>query len=143
MGGQIQDNGIFVNTKASTDVKNLTISRSINGYPLPGGAFNRFRPNPVSPVLVRVGISFIDETRACQNSKQEIPDFDFDGVKAAAEGKWREKLSGILVDDTGANASFSKIFYSGMYRTMINPQDYSNENQLWVSNEPYFDSFYW
>lgn len=31
----LRDTGIFVNSRASTDVKNLTISRSINGYPLP------------------------------------------------------------------------------------------------------------
>jgi|ERR1700761_4083104 len=142
-GGQIYDNGIFVNNRASSDVKDLTISRSINGYPLPGGAFIRFNPNLSSPILVRVGISFIDETRACQNSEQEIPDFDFDGTKAAAEAKWREKLKVVSVDDSGTNSSFSSILYSGIYRTMINPQDYTNENQLWVSEEPYFDSFYW
>jgi hypothetical protein len=31
----VRDNGIFVNSRASTDVKELKISRSINGYPLP------------------------------------------------------------------------------------------------------------
>lgn len=31
----LRDNGIFVNSRASTDVKELNISRSINGYPLP------------------------------------------------------------------------------------------------------------
>jgi putative alpha-1,2-mannosidase len=34
-------------------------------------------------------------------------------------------------------------FYSGIYRTMINPQNYTGENPLWSSSEPYFDSFYW
>lgn len=34
-------------------------------------------------------------------------------------------------------------FYTGIYRTMINPQDYTGENPLWSSKEPYFDSFYW
>lgn len=31
----LRDNGIFVNSRASTEVKDLNISRSINGYPLP------------------------------------------------------------------------------------------------------------
>lgn len=31
----VRDNGIFVDSRASTDVKDLKISRSINGYPLP------------------------------------------------------------------------------------------------------------
>ena len=33
--GWLRDSGIFVNTRASNDVHDLTISRSINGYPLP------------------------------------------------------------------------------------------------------------
>lgn len=31
----LRDNGIFANSRAGTNVKQLTISRSINGYPLP------------------------------------------------------------------------------------------------------------
>lgn len=33
----VRDNGIFVNSRASSHVKDLKISRSINGYPLPVG----------------------------------------------------------------------------------------------------------
>lgn len=33
----VRDNGIFVDSRASADVKDLKISRSINGYPLPVG----------------------------------------------------------------------------------------------------------
>jgi putative alpha-1,2-mannosidase len=33
--GKLRDNGIFVDSRASADVKSLQISRSINGYPLP------------------------------------------------------------------------------------------------------------
>jgi putative alpha-1,2-mannosidase len=32
---ELRDNGIFVGSRASADVKQLKISRSINGYPLP------------------------------------------------------------------------------------------------------------
>ena len=33
--GRLRDSGIFVDARATTDVHDLTISRSINGYPLP------------------------------------------------------------------------------------------------------------
>lgn len=33
--GWLRDSGVFVDARASTDVHDLTISRSINGYPLP------------------------------------------------------------------------------------------------------------
>jgi hypothetical protein len=31
-------------------------------------------------------------------------------------------------------------FWSGLYRTMLMPQNYTGENPLWNSTEPYFDS---
>jgi predicted alpha-1,2-mannosidase len=141
-GGSIADSGIFVNTRPSTTVQELTISRSINGYPLPGGGFIRFKSLDSSGVLVRVGISLKSAAKACKNAEKEIPDFNFEQVKSAAEGMWRNKLKWVTVDDTGMNSSYKTMFYSSMYRTMLNPQDYSDENPLWESSEPYFDSFY-
>jgi hypothetical protein len=49
----------------------------------------------------------------------------------------------IRVSRTGIDNSVLTNFFSGVYRTMVNPQDYTGENVLWSSNEPYFDSFYW
>jgi len=142
-GAPLRDNGIFVNSRASTDIKTLTISRSINGYPLPGGAFVRFQNPGEDGILARVGVSFISSDQACSNAESEIPSFDFDATHTAAETAWRDKISPIVVETTGVDVSILKNFYSGIYRTMVNPQDYSGENPLWQSDEPYFDSFYW
>jgi hypothetical protein len=49
----------------------------------------------------------------------------------------------IRVSRTGIDDSVLTNFFSGVYRTMVNPQDYTGENVLWSSTEPYFDSFYW
>ena len=142
-GGPLRDNGIFVNSRASTQVKDLTISRSINGYPLPGGAFSRFQSSG-DGILARVGVSMISSAQACASAESEIPKFDFDATRASAENMWRGKLSSIIVSRKGINdTSILRNFYSGIYRTMVNPQDYTGENPLWKSSEPYFDSFYW
>jgi putative alpha-1,2-mannosidase len=140
-GAPIRDNGIFVNSRASTIVKDLKISRSINGYPLPGGAFVRFQ----SPgeILARVGVSFISSDQACSSAEKEIPSFDFAATQSAAEDMWREKISAVKVNTNGIERSVLTNFYSGIYRTMVNPQDLTSENPLWQSDEPYFDSFYW
>ncbi|KAI6249126.1 hypothetical protein HI914_02716 [Erysiphe necator] len=140
-GSTMRDNGIFVDGRASADVKDLTISRSINGYPIPGGAFIRFLPRTES-VLARVGVSFVSSQQACSSAEREIPDFDFTKTKTKAEDIWRTKMSPITVDSTGVDSSYLKNFYSGIYRTMVNPQDLTGENPLWQSDEPYFDSFY-
>ncbi|GLA67174.1 hypothetical protein AtubIFM54640_010152 [Aspergillus tubingensis] len=140
--GDIRDNGIFVDARASVDVKNLTISRSINGYPLPGGAFIRFNSSADNVIHARVGLSFISSDQACQNAEAEIPDFDFNKTQTAAVNMWTEKMAPIRVSRNGINSSMLTNFYSGIYRTMVNPQDYTGENPLWDSSEPYFDSFY-
>jgi putative alpha-1,2-mannosidase len=110
-GAPIRDDGIFVDSRASPFVKSLTISRSINGYPLPGGAFVRFGPSYGGQVLARVGLSFISADQACSNAESEIPDFGFDAVKLAAETAWRAKLSNVEVDMNGANSSLITMFY--------------------------------
>ena len=141
-GSAIRDNGIWVNTRASTDVKDLKVSRGINQYPLPAGGFVRFQPSN-NPVSTRMGLSFISSYQACCNAEKDIPDFDFDGTRAAAVDAWRSKLSPIQVSTNGVNPNLTKTFYSGIYRTMVSPQNYTGENSLWQSAEPYFDSFYW
>ncbi|XHF97346.1 hypothetical protein AWENTII_000936 [Aspergillus wentii] len=138
----IRDTGIFVNSRASSEVKDLKISRSINGYPLPGGAFVRFHSNPDQTVLARVGLSFISSEQACSNAESEIPEFDFESTHSTAVKLWTEKMSPVRVSREGVNSSLLTNFYSGIYRTMVNPQDYTGENPLWNSKEPYFDSFY-
>ncbi|WQF82189.1 Putative glycosyl hydrolase family 92, alpha-1,2-mannosidase [Colletotrichum destructivum] len=140
-GADILDSGIFADSRASTEVKNLTISRSINGYPLPGGAFVRFK-TATKPITARVATSFISEQRACAHAEREIPDYNFDRVSVEAQAAWRKKLSPIKINTTRVDESFARNFYSGIYRTMVNPQNYTGENPLWDSSEPYWDSFY-
>lgn len=80
--------------------------------------------------------------QACHNAETEIPDFGFDKVRKVAEDVWRQKLSVIQVDATGVSDELQTVFWSGTYRAMISPQDYTGENPLWESNEPYYDSYY-
>lgn len=142
-GAPIRDNGIFVGNRSSADVKSLTISRGINAGPLAGGGFVRFQAPGSTPISARVATSFISSDQACSSAEAEIPDYDFDAAHAAAVKTWQEKLSPISVSTTGVDPSFLTNFYSGIYRTMVNPQNYTGENPLWQSAEPYWDSFYW
>lgn len=140
-GSQIRDNGIFVNSRGNTNVKDVKISRGINGYPLPGGAFVRFASQ--DPVLARVGLSFISSEQACSLAEDEIPSFDFDGTHSAARDAWRKKVGAVTVETNGLNDSMVTNFYSGIYRTMVNPQNYTGVQPLVASNQIWFDSFYW
>lgn len=118
-GAPMLENGVFVNSRANSTVKDLKINRSINGYPLPGGGFVRFAENPADGILARIAVSYISSEQACGHAEAEIPDFDFDATRSAAEGLWREKLAPITVEAEGVDPSLVTNFYSGVYRTMV------------------------
>ena len=111
---------------------------------LPAGAWTRFEaPTEGNSILAKVGMSFISVDKACSNAENEITDFDFEGVKSAAEEAWVDTLSPIeVVPGDGVTSKFQKIFWSGVYRAGFSPQDYTGENPLWESDEPYYDSYY-
>lgn len=100
------------------------------------------KPEQNNQMFARVGVSLVSEDQACANAEREIPSFDFDGVVKAAETAWRSKFDVITVESGGVDESFLTSFWSGVYRSMISPQDYTGENPLWKSDEPYYDSYY-
>lgn len=145
-GATIRDTGVFNNNRAGTQPKNITVRPDgVNVSPeiLPGGAWVRFHaPQQNNSIISRVGVSFISVAQACSNAQKEIPDFDFAKTKAAAEDAWRQKLGVIQVKPGGVDVMYEKIFWSGVYRSLLSPQDYTGENPLWQSSEPYYDSYY-
>ena len=144
-GSSIKDTGIWVNNRAGTEPKEIFVTRGINLFYIEAGGWIRFNPPDNGTVSARVGVSFISAEKACQNAEAEIsgPEWDFDGIKETAEDIWRKKLSGVSVVSGGASDTLQTNFWSAIYRTMMSPQNYTGENPLWESSEPYFDSFYW
>ncbi|KAK8855770.1 alpha-1-2-mannosidase-like protein [Apiospora arundinis] len=142
-GAAVRKTGTFVKEKADETVKALGKGASEPAVPAgsAGGFVQLHRPRG-SQFLARIGLSFKSVAQACQNGEKEIPNFDFDSVVKASEKAWSEKLSVIQVDEFGVNEGFLTTFWSGFYRALLSPQDYTGENPLWNSSEPYFDSFY-
>lgn len=145
-GATIRDTGVFMNNRAGSEPKNLSVvADGVNNSPeiLPAGAWTRFHaPDKDGQILTRVGVSFISVAQACSNAEREIPDFDFNSTHNSARQAWADKLGAISVKPGGANRDLQTIFWSGLYRASISPQDYTGENPLWTSDEPYYDSYY-
>ena len=142
-GATIRDTGVYVNSRAGTFPKSLFVERGINLFYIQAGGIVKFNAPADGIIAARVGVSLVSTEQACQNAEREIPDWDFDSVRSAADNAWRQKLSAINVDPTGVDDDLLRSFWSGIYRTLISPQNYTGENPLWSSSEPYFDSFYW
>lgn len=144
-GAALRDTGVWVKNRANSSI--TTVSLTPDGVDSPStlsaGTFARFNRPKGNDILARVGVSFISVDQACTNAEREQPNFDFDGTVTAAQNAWRDKLSVISLNANGVSSEFQEIFYSGAYRAMISPQDYTGENPLWTSTEPYYDSYYW
>ncbi|KAL2876921.1 hypothetical protein SGCOL_007749 [Colletotrichum sp. CLE4] len=143
-GAKIFDTGVWVNNRAGNEPKELFITRGFNLFYLEGGGFVRFKELANDTVTARVGVSFKSSDQACRNAEKEIPDpmNNFDALVKTAKDAWREKLSPISIKATGTMDDLQKSFWSGLYRNMISPQNYTGENPHWDSGIPYFDSFY-
>jgi predicted alpha-1,2-mannosidase len=105
---------------------------------LPVGAFMSWGVQKGESINLKVGISFISTEKAKQNLL-EIPHYDFDLAHADAEQEWNKLLNAVLIETE--NEDYKKMFYSGLYRTMLMPTDRSGENPEWHSDEPYYDDF--
>ena len=62
----------------------------------------------------RYGISFISVEQAKKNLQEEIPSWNFDGIKRAARDRWNEALGRIQV--SGGTPEQKRVFYTSLYR---------------------------
>ncbi len=104
------------------------------------GALVRF-DNDADTVNLTVGISFISRLKARENALSEADGRDFDSVHADLLDSWEKLLSRISIDPETPDDQ-KRMFYTGLYHTMIMPVDRSGENPLWTDPEPYYDDFY-
>ncbi len=132
-GAKMRDNGVWINNRANTEPKKVYLPDDESNPPLPGGAWVQFHPPDNNQILARVGLSFISAEQACQNAEKEIADFDFDATRNQAEDAWRSKLSILKVDNTGVSKSLQRTFWSGIYRTLLSPQDYTGKLGVLIS----------
>lgn len=146
-GAPFRDAGVWKHNQVGIAPAVRVVPDGVNtngGSPLAGGAFVRFKVDHSKPTVIvaRVGVSFISTGQACRNAEQEISDFDFEKTRRDNVAAWREKLRPIEIDASGVSMDLQETFWSGLYRNFISPQDYTGENPLWKSSEPYYDSFY-
>ncbi|OAQ82266.1 alpha-1,2-mannosidase subfamily [Purpureocillium lilacinum] len=143
-GADVHDTGVWVNNRAGTEPKSIYLTRGFNLFYLEGGAFARFKSHRDGTVTARVGVSFKSAEQACRSAEREIPNplNDFNRLVRSAKDAWKDKLSPIRIKQGGATDDLVKSFWSGAYRNMISPQNYTGENPHWDTGNPYFDSFY-
>lgn len=71
------------------------------------------------PLLVKVGISAVDEEGARLNLEAEGCGWDFDGIARQADEAWNRELARIEVETE--DEELRTIFYTSLYHTLIQP----------------------
>jgi predicted alpha-1,2-mannosidase len=76
-------------------------------------------------ILAKVGISFANIEGAIEALK-EIPVWDFNLVKKAAQNYWENELKNVLIKSKDIN--FLKTFYTALYHTYLSPNLFTDVN---------------
>ena len=77
-------------------------------------------------IRVKVGISPVSTENALQNIVTEIPGWNFDAIRNAADAAWNNELGKIAIQTN--DAAGRRIFYTAMYHTMIAPSVFNDNN---------------
>ena len=106
----------------------------------PLGAWLRFDTRQRRTVHLKIAVSFTSAERAAEWLEKEIPAWDLDGLQAAAERAWDEKLSAVEV--SGMSAHDERLFYSHLFHTMVQPRDRTGDADGWPTDAPCWDDHY-
>ncbi len=81
------------------------------------------------PIEVRIGISYISVEQAHRNLQREIPDWNFEQVKAQARSAWNQALGAVAT--VGGTEQQRTIFYTALYRSLGRMTDITEDGKYW------------
>lgn len=81
------------------------------------GAYLRFETG--EPLVVAVGLSFVDAAHAAMNLEAEAAALDFDAARAETEARWEEELARVEV--RGERPADFTLFYTALYHALLMP----------------------
>ncbi|MCB0399421.1 MAG: GH92 family glycosyl hydrolase, partial [Winogradskyella sp.] len=76
------------------------------------------------PLIVKTGISAVDEAGAYKNLETEVLNKGFETVKREAQQAWESQLEKIVIESDNLDKKTN--FYSALYHTMIAPNIYQD-----------------
>ena len=88
------------------------------------GVILNFDAKSNEPVRIKVSLSTVSSEQAKIDMHNEIPDWDFDQVKADAKDAWNDVLGKIKIENSAQSdpdGSLKKLFYTHLYRMFMTP----------------------
>jgi predicted alpha-1,2-mannosidase len=84
----------------------------------------------VHDVVLKVGVSFVDNDGARANLEREVVGWGFGTVQAKAKRTWSELLNRFAVE--GGTEEQRKIFYTGVYHSFLSPNLFSDVDGRYI-----------
>jgi predicted alpha-1,2-mannosidase len=84
------------------------------------GFYTEFATTANEVVVLKSGISFVSVAGARNNREQEMPTWDFDGLRRQATTLWDRALAKITV--AGGSPEQRTIFYTALYHSLLDPR---------------------
>lgn len=104
-----------------------TIMETLIGKTRKGGCCLEFDFTETTTINVLIGTSYISIDQAKENLKQEIQQMTFNGLKEKQNKIWHDNLSRITIETKSEDEL--KTFYSCMYRTLLFPNLFYEEDK--------------
>jgi predicted alpha-1,2-mannosidase len=117
--------------------------RPVYHGPLPAGRQGRVAPalrGPVgayltftaehTPLLAKVGISYVSASDAHQNLVSEDPGWSFATIQNKATAAWNAQLSKVQI--TGGSTAQETTFYTALYHSLLYPSVFSDVNRKYA-----------
>jgi predicted alpha-1,2-mannosidase len=97
-----------------------THPRQTHGEGDHSGAWVRFAGVRSTPLVIRVGTSFLGAAQATHNLEREIGDAGFDDIAARGRLEWNQLLRRVRVE--GGSDERRTVFYTALYRSLLFPR---------------------
>lgn len=77
-------------------------------------------------VIMKTGISYVSLDNAIENLSTEIPDWNFDTVRASARNQWNQALNKVRIN--GGTSEQKTMFYTSLYHSIMLPNIFDDCN---------------
>jgi len=92
-------------------------------------------------VNLKIGISYLGCLKARENMRSQIPGWSLKQVVEETKDAWEPLLNRIEIDPSTPEDQ-KRMFYTGLYHTMMHPTDKTGECPLWNDDVPYYDDYF-
>lgn len=93
----------------------------------------RFQVEAGEKLQIKTGLSSTSITGALRNLIHEMPGWDFDAIRLAADSSWNAKLSKVEVE--GGSLEERTNFYTALYHTMIAPNIWNDVDEQYRGHD--------